>query len=240
MARRPPIGKCVHCLLENQQRTWDHVFPESWYPETTPLNLDKWKIPACDPCNKEYGRLEQDLMLRIGLCVDPNTFETAGIVPKVLRSMNPQFAKDEIDRLARESQRKKMLGQLIEGADIPTASIYPRFGEKWGRPQEQQVAVPIPKKSVDRLFEKIVRGLVYIEDGRYIEPPYAVSLHPTYQTDMPEVAGILDKFGTTHARGPGIVVRRAVVPEDGLTAIYEITIWGMFHTYASVLKGEPT
>jgi hypothetical protein len=127
----------------------------------------------------------------------------------------------------------------LKGSDIPSNAIYPRFGEKWGRLPDQQDPVLIPKNSVDRLFEKIIRGLVYIEDGRFIEPPHTVDLFPLQEHDATVFTSLLDKFGKVHARGPGIVVRRAVAPEDGLSAIYEITIWGMFQTYATVTKSEP-
>ncbi len=215
------------------------MFPESWYPETTGIDIEKWKIPACEPCNKEYGVREQDLMIFIGLCIDPHAIESAGIVPKVLRSLKPELAKNERDRRAREAKRTQVLKRLLKGSDIPSKAIYPRFEEKWGRSPEQQIAVPIPKNSVDRLFEKIIRGLVYIEDGRFIEPPYTVDLYPLHEYHATEFTSLLEKFGKVHARGPGIVVRRAVAPEDGLSAIYEITIWGMFQTYATVTKSEP-
>ena len=239
MARKPPLGKCVHCLKDGVERTWDHVFPESWYPETTGTDIEKWKIPACQPCNKDYGVLEQDLMIRVGLCIDPTAFESAGVVPKVLRSLDPKLAKNDKDRRAREAKRDQILKQVLKGTDIPLSAVYPRFGERWGRPPEQQVAVPLPKKSVDRLFEKIIRGLAYLEDGRFIEPPHTVALYPLGENDAPVFTSLLDRFGKVHARGPGIVVRRAVTPEDGLSAIYEITIWGMFQTYAVVLGNEP-
>ena len=239
MARRPPPGKCVHCLKDGLERTWDHVFPESWYPKTTGANIEKWKIPACESCNKEYGVLEQDLMLRLGLCIDPNAFESTGVVPKVLRSLDPKLAKNDKDRRAREAKRDQILKQVLKGTDIPLSAVYPRFEERWGRPPENQVAVPLPKKSVDRLFEKVIRGLAYLENGCFIEPPHTVALYPLGENDTPVFTSLLDKFGKVHARGPGIVVRRAVAPEDGLSAIYEITIWGMFQTYAVVLGSEP-
>jgi hypothetical protein len=44
-------GKCVHCLQDPVELTWDHVLPVSWYPTTTPPNLEKWQIPSCWPCN---------------------------------------------------------------------------------------------------------------------------------------------------------------------------------------------
>lgn len=178
-------------------------------------------------------------MLRIGLCIDPNAFESVGVVPKVLRSLNPKLAKNDKDRRAREAKRDQILKQVLKGTDIPISAVYPRFEEKWGRPPEQQVAVPIPKKSVDRLFEKVIRGLAYLEDERFIEPPNSIALYPLSVSDAPVFTSLLDKFGQVHARGPGIVVRRAVSPEDGLSAIYEITIWGMFQTYAVVLGSEP-
>lgn len=177
-------------------------------------------------------------MIAIGLCIDPSAMESAGIVPKVLRSMNPDLAKNERDRRAREAKRNQVWNRLLKGSEVPPNAIYPGFEEKWGRSPEQQLAVPIPKNSVDRLFEKIVRGLAYIEDRRFIEFPYKVTLFPLRQADTMEFALLLDKFGTVHARGPGVVVRRAVAPEDGLSAIYEINIWGMFQTYAAVTSSE--
>ena len=35
MARRPAVGKCIHCLRDGVEWNWDHVFPVGWYPETT-------------------------------------------------------------------------------------------------------------------------------------------------------------------------------------------------------------
>jgi hypothetical protein len=46
---------------------------------------------------------------------------------------------------------------------------------------------------------------------------------------------VIDRFGKTHARPPGLVVRRAVVPEDGVSSLFEITFWGQFTSYATVL-----
>jgi len=53
-------------------RTWDHVFPRSWYPDNTPKDLEKWQVPACQPCNANYGKLENQLMILLGMCVDPS------------------------------------------------------------------------------------------------------------------------------------------------------------------------
>src|SRR4051812_3199374 len=73
---------------DNVDRTWDHVFPRAWYPDTTAPDVYKWQIPS-HPCNRDYGAMEEDLLFRLALCVDPHVPETAGIVQKALRSMKP-------------------------------------------------------------------------------------------------------------------------------------------------------
>jgi hypothetical protein len=71
--KRPRLGKCVHCLKDGVRVTDDHVFPRSWYPENTSASIEKWTIPACFQCNNEYGEIEQDLLIRLGLCIDPQS-----------------------------------------------------------------------------------------------------------------------------------------------------------------------
>jgi len=50
--------RCVHCLRFFKVLTSDHVFPVSWYPETTPDNLEKWQMPSCKKCNEKYGKID--------------------------------------------------------------------------------------------------------------------------------------------------------------------------------------
>ena len=52
--------KCVHCLRYCDSPTSDHVFPKSWYPDTTPQNMEKWQIPSCENCNTEYSKIENE------------------------------------------------------------------------------------------------------------------------------------------------------------------------------------
>ncbi len=95
MAKKPDPGCCVHCLQFHDELTWDHVFPESWYPGTTPEDLEKWKIPACLPCNKDYGRIEEDLLIKLGLCIDPKNPRGAGIAFKTVRALRSDFGRND-------------------------------------------------------------------------------------------------------------------------------------------------
>src|ERR1700730_10477190 len=165
MAKKTPSpGKCDHCPSEDIEPTSDHVFACAWYPETTPADLYKWQIPSCNPCNRELGKIEEDLLFRLGLCVDPFAPETAGIVQKAQRSYKPEFAKNEQDRTARESRKRRLLAEVIDGPNIPRSEVYPGLGERWGRPPTQGLGIPVPANSFRRLTEKVVRGIYFLED----------------------------------------------------------------------------
>lgn len=234
--KRPPPGKCVHCLRHFDKLTWDHVFPKAWYPDTTPQYLYKWQIPSCDKCNEEYGRLEGDLLLRLGLCIDPEEPKSLGIVPKALRAIDPRYGKSLRDKQLRMAKRRKMLRELIQGDQIHKRAIYPGFEEKLNRPLEEQIAITLPYQSLRKLTEKIVRGIFFIEDQRFVEPPYGVQFFALTNQDARPVVDMVNRFGTTYAREPGIIVYRAVTPEDRMSSVFRIVIWGRLQMYAAVLS----
>ena len=172
--------------------------------------------------------------MRIGLCLDSQALETSGIAPKGLRSINPKYAKNERDARYRAAKREQLLRQLRKGNDFPHDAIYPNLGEKWGQPSEQQIIVPIPASSVRRLGEKIVRGISYIADNKFIIPPYTVEIFVIQDERELLANSVLDQFGQSYAREPGIVVYRAVSQEDAMSSIFKIEIWQQFKMYASV------
>lgn len=64
----------------------DHVFPDSWYPESTPANVQRWTVPSCEACNGKFGAMEEEIFVRLELCIDPRRAAAAGISSKALRS----------------------------------------------------------------------------------------------------------------------------------------------------------
>ena len=229
-------GRCVHCLKEVEERNSDHVFPESWYPDSTPPDLEKWQIPSCIPCNSDYGKLEQDFLIKVGLCLDPYDAASASIVQKALRSLKPAAARNPRDAQHRLGRRKQILAQALQGHQIPDHGVFPGLGDRWPEKPGGRTAVLVPKKSFEQITEKIVRGIFFVEDGIFIEPPYAIEFFAfpeegnTYWTDA------LDRWGKVYAREPGVIVRRAVAHDDGMSSLFEIIFWKQFKTYASVSK----
>ena len=235
MAKQPDPGRCVHCLEHFEVLTWDHVFPESWYPDTTPENLYKWQIPCCAKCNKEYGQLENDMLIRLALCVDPNRAETEAIVKKGLRAINPAAGKSEKDRAARAAKRAQILGHLLEGKSIQSAAVYPGFGEKWGRTVDQAIGVTIRASSFRRLSEKLIRGIYYLERSLFIEPPWRVEFFAMTDEGAQPFVAITKRFGVEYARGAGITIRLVVPEDEPMSSVAEIEIWGQFKMYTAVL-----
>lgn len=115
----------MHCLAEDVDRNWDHVFPRAWYGDDTPADIEKWQIPSCYSCNDEYGKLENDLLSRLGLSIDPNAPGAAGITKRALRSLNPAHGKSARDSGARRVRAEKLASELFHGKDIPRSATIP-------------------------------------------------------------------------------------------------------------------
>ena len=78
-----------------------------------------------------------------------------------------------------------------------------------------------------------------MEDSRYIEPPHRIHFFALDDEGAQPVREVVEATGVTLAREPGIIVRRAVAPEDGVSALYEIEFWKQFQTHAAVLNDDP-
>lgn len=234
MAKKLDTGRCVHCLQFNSELTWDHVFPEGWYPDTTPDDLEKWKVPSCLPCNKYFGKIEEELLIKLRLCIDPKNPRGAGIAFKAVRALKSDFGKNDKDANLRRKKLEKTLREAKFGKDIPSRGIYPGFEYK-GENEEGKVGLLLEKEKMERFAGKVVRGIMYIGDNKYIEDPYHIDFY-AYNYDA--LRDILENVYTgpweVFERPPGLAVLRAIVEEDKMSGIYLIDIWGQFYCMAIV------
>jgi hypothetical protein len=234
MARRPRPGPCIYCLNHFDVLTWDHVFPVSWYPDSTPLNVEKWKVPCCQTCNSSHDKNESNLLVRLGLCLDPTALASQGITAKIFRATSARHGRNPKDSAARKAKGRKVLSEALHGKAIPTSGVFPGFErtDDWG--SEEPVAIPVNAAGLRQLTDKIVRGITYIEDELLIRPPHRVNMFVFAPENAARVQAVLQKFGTLLERGPGIAVWRAVAPEDGVTSLFALEIWGRLRLYATV------
>jgi hypothetical protein len=234
MARKPDPGRCVYCLQFHNELTWDHVFPKSWYPDTTPENIEKWKVPACLPCNKDYGKIEEDLLIKVGLCIDPKNYRGAGIGFKAVRALRADYGKNDKDANLRKQKMEKIFREAKHGKDVPDKEVYPGF-EYRGENINEKMWLLLENEKMKKLTEKIVRGIMFIGNNTYIEDPYHIYFH-AYNFDVLRnilenvYAGPFEVFD----RPPGLVVLRAIAVEDKMSGIYLIDIWGQFFCTAIV------
>jgi len=231
-------GVCVHCGRHVERRTWDHVFPRGWYPDDTPQDLEKWKIPTCRPCNAEYGQIEEELGIVIPLCLGPDAPNAKGMYRKALRALDPSAGRNYKDKLRRQQKKEKLLGAMLKGDQIPSEGAYPGLEERWNRLKSDQIALLVPAKHLERLVEKIVKGITYLECGRVLDSQAEIEHHVVSSAGAAPIESILAAHGEVHSREPGIEVTRAVAPEDGVSALYKIVIWGEFVLYASVIQNH--
>lgn len=234
MANSAP-GRCVHCLQHVEVLTDDHLFPRSWYPTTTPNNLEKWKFPACRPCNREHGKLEEELRLLLAACVDPKADAAAGIWARALDSLNPEKARDPVDALKRKSARRRFLKRVREADPSMARSTLPEIYSD--RPKGNLVLV-VPAKETRRFIEKLIRGTVYLTEGRYIEQDQEVTVSLLRPEDGDPIVKLVEQFGELHERGPGIRIRKAVAQDAKTNSLFIFDIWDQFRFHGSVTDRE--
>ena len=219
--------------------TKDHVFPSSWYPDSTPPNVQRWTVPSCERCNKEFGAMEESLLLRFALCVDPQRPGYSGILLKVKRAFGIGVTGlSESEKCIRKALRGEVLGKAKLYDKSAEAYVLPGLGPHAGFPSELQIQIEIPVKAVHSVAKKILRGCEYwLADGRIIEPPCELEVFTP--REAPEELLRHMPSGPDYL-GPGCRIRRAVPVDEPKVAIYEIMIWERLKLFFSILPPEGT
>jgi hypothetical protein len=166
--------------------------------------MEKWQIPSCIACHDRYGKLERDLIGRLGLALDASNAASAGLAEKALRAINPDAAKSEGDAAARDARAKKILREMYKGEELKAKNVLPGLGERWDRPLEEQLGISIPEGSLPAMTEKIVRGITFRENNAFIEPDQKIDFFLVKDEDVKDVKEMLDRAGKEFKRNkPG-------------------------------------
>lgn len=177
-------------------------------------------------------------MVLLSFSVRPKTPASSGVYERALRSIDESKGRDKRDRLARRARKERIMKHLTFGHDIPDQGIYPNLGERWGRAKDQQVAVRLPVKHIERFCEKIVRGIHYLEHGELIEPPFQIQFFALDDEGAAPIRRILNRHGKRYVRGPGFEVIRVVPVDEPKASMQEIRIFGEFAMFAVVEPNE--
>jgi hypothetical protein len=222
--------RCIHCLKLTEAPEADHVFPDSWYPDSTPPTVQRWTAPSCPECNRKLGQLEKDLLIRLVLGTDPNSDAASGLAAKVFRSLGLDVkGLPEKEKTIRDGLRATIHSEFIPYAEVAelSAGRIPGLGPS---PDEAPgPAIFIPWAALAIIGEKIARGCEYKykNRGRLVEPPYGIRTLIENSGVVPEPFA---SFGEVLDFGPGCKVIRGAVPEEDPGFVrYWISIWGTIH-----------
>lgn len=221
--------KCIHCLKYFDKLTEDHIFPDSWYPESTPSNLEKWTAPSCDTCNKKLGSAEEELFYRLAVCLDENDIAARGLSRKVLNKFLT-FTEDRRKFGRQMKLIKDTINNFIpylyeEGNDKVLKGSTPKEGIR------SRLMIRIPNDKLLIVGEKIIRGLEYKLRNRLIEQDRKIDIfvpHANNKNHDELIANWENLIITEEecvTRGPGFIVKYGASPFDENWVIYNIKIW---------------
>lgn len=214
------------------------MFPKSWYSDDTSVGVQRMIVPAHAKCNKEFQRIEDELRVRLGLITVDTVEGAKGIREKALRAIDPSSAKNKADK----DQRNKLLKRIQEDSDssvvwtsdcgcVPNRQVETQHGSLYP-------VIRVRPYAVQKIVEKIVKGLTYYHNKLYISGDYEIyhcfldDRHHK-QVIVSELHGIEPKV---FSLPPSLNVRRYCLPQDLRCGVYIIDLWQHFRIYASVVK----
>ena len=235
-------GRCIHCCqkMEKGKETADHVFPSSWYPDTTSEKVQRWTAPSCAKCNGEFGEKEKQILIRVALCINPKKPEALGILKRAYRTLGIGVTDVDADEM---KIRKALLEEVFKDAEIysgnPKDNIVPGLGPHPEVPHDQQYEIGITADDLYDVVKKIVRGFEWwLGNGRIIEPPLNIEVFTLHEEDIPPaISALFETVGTTEL-GPGVRVRRGAAVDGSGAVFYEVVIWDTMKFLCSILPPE--
>lgn len=230
--------RCVHCLKTfDEKLTRDHIFPDGYNSNPSSNDVELWTAPACNNCNKELGKVEEDLRNRLALSLSPNLDSgspTSNISQRALRSFNPGVATSERDRRIREARAKKVLQDVFR-LDGSTKGIFPNFGYHSGWKPEEQYGILIPADEPEKMGKKIIRGIEYKLENRFVDPSFKLQVYFCYEDTVRNVSDLIQRSGQRYVINSDFEFYRSA-PLDKRYCLYKILIWDKLIIYGSLMK----
>jgi hypothetical protein len=226
--------------MEKGNETADHVFPGSWYPDTTSEKVQRWTAPSCAKCNGEFGEKEKQILIRVALCINPAKPEALGMVKRAYRALGIGVTDADADEM---KIRQALKEEVFKDAQIYTGktkdNIIPGLGPHPEVPHDQQYEIGISADDLMDVVKKIVRGFEYwLGNGRIIDPPHEIEAFTLHDEDIPSAFTALLATTSKAQLGPGVRVRRGAAIDGSGAVFYEVVIWDTMKFLCSILPPE--
>ncbi|MFZ0522541.1 MAG: hypothetical protein WAL95_16065 [Candidatus Acidiferrales bacterium] len=226
--------------MEKGNETADHVFPGSWYPDTTSEKVQRWTAPSCAKCNGEFGEKEKQILIRVALCISPAKPEALGMVKRAYRALGIGVTDADADEMKiRQALKEEVFkdAQIYSGS--PKDNIIPGLGPHPEVPHDQQYEIGISADDLIDVVKKIVRGFEYwLAEGRIIEPPLEIEVFTLHEKDIPPSVKALLETVDTAELGLGVRVHRGAAVDGSGAVFYELVIWDTMKFLCSIMPPE--
>ena len=233
--RRPTTEQCTYCRREifGKEITDDYVISRRWYPPSTPSTVRKWRAWACERCNNEYSHLEQYLLVRLAMCVNPAIPASAGVWERAKRAMDYRSLKDPIERAKRRAVYIAVTHDIKEVNVLPPRGVLPSFLTNFG--QGSRTIVRIDANKLNSLIEKWALGIHrHVWGEPATRDAHTKVMHLTNQNTAASFPGTAGLWKILDG-GPGLNVSYlAAQGHKSRTAIYSFLIWDQFRAYGTI------
>ncbi|MEX0696275.1 MAG: hypothetical protein WEB85_10560 [Dongiaceae bacterium] len=223
--------------MTRETRSRDHIIANSWYPETTPASVQRWTVFACKKCNHELGIIEQEMFIRLGLCLDPNAPGANEIVSRALAALDPQLATNAQEAEKRRQVRHRISKDVEELPELPGIGVLPAFKANWDL--GSRTGIRIDPQQLHRVVQKWVKGLHFRITERLIPDWDSINVrHITAETEAHAFREI-EPYAMKYNKGPGIQVLQFSASENGQNAtIYRFVIWDQYRVHATIFEDD--
>lgn len=238
MKKRPPAGKCVHCLKEFNDLTWDHLLPESWYPKDDLSKTGKLKFPSCQKCNNDLGNVEERLRMSMALCFNPEDEKNFPWIAKVMRSIRPNSTDSLKERKIRLLKRRKLLfNDIFPITESNQKGVVPNFGLR----QEHLISkmppygIRVSADDIHKFGEKLIKGLIWCKFKQFTAHGYVASSYLLEDSAAIPIIDLINQTGKIVKCGMHFESGVSQCCEDGNSFLLYFNIWNRFKIYGAVI-----
>jgi hypothetical protein len=173
LSENEPAIRCPYCgnWYPRAEIQVEHVIASSWYPKNVPKRFQRIVVPACKYCNSRLGKIEQDILPRLALCLDSENPSVHEIIASLKRACDPTYARNPRDADKREKRRTRLLKDLIDVSDLRPQKLMPFTQVNIEKGSSRGILLPT---TFDQIVAKWVRGVHLFSIRSFIPKKYVV------------------------------------------------------------------
>ena len=191
-------------------------------------------VPACSECNAKLGKIEEELFILLGMCVDVRKVAASGVPQKVLRALGIGVKLSKKEEAHRAKKRERVLAGIAPYSGKREKYVLPGFGATPGYDPKTLKQILIPADLLLKFQGKLIRGLEYkFGNERYVGDDFKIATYNVRENSSADVDSLINR-GSKVTRGPGFSVARLESPEREV--LYRITIWDSLTIHGSIMK----